>query len=64
MLADEILCDVTFLAGRSKQEVHAHKYMLASRSPAFYAQFTGSVPEKYPIEVPDIEAAVLKELFK
>ncbi|XP_053373103.1 BTB/POZ domain-containing protein 3-like isoform X2 [Mercenaria mercenaria] len=64
MLENEILCDVTFLTGSSKQEVKGHKYVLASRSPVFYAMFNGSMPEKGDVEVPDIEANVLKELFR
>ncbi|KAK3106118.1 hypothetical protein FSP39_013095 [Pinctada imbricata] len=59
MLDNEIMCDVTFLLGEERQEVHAHKYMLASRSPVFHAMLEGPMAERGKIEIPDIE----KDIF-
>ena len=65
MLQDEKLCDVTFLVGSSKKEVKAHKFILASRSPVFFAMFCGSLPEtSETIEVPDIEPFIFRDLLR
>ncbi len=39
MLDNEIATDLTFLVGKPlhQQESHAHKYVLMSRSPAFFS---------------------------
>ena len=39
MLDNEIGTDLTFLVGKppDQQEIHAHKYVLVSRSPAFFS---------------------------
>ncbi|KAK3106667.1 hypothetical protein FSP39_024838 [Pinctada imbricata] len=58
MLENEIMCDVTFLLGEQRLEVHAHKYMLASRSPVFHAMLDGPMAERGKIEIPDIENGV------
>ena len=39
MLEEELFCDVTFLAGDSRQEVRALRSMLASRSTVFQRMF-------------------------
>ncbi|KAK3105759.1 hypothetical protein FSP39_005002 [Pinctada imbricata] len=59
MLDNQIFCDVTFLLGEERLEVHAHKYMLASRSPVFHAMLDGPMAERGKIEIPDIE----KDIF-
>ncbi|KAK3105631.1 hypothetical protein FSP39_002314 [Pinctada imbricata] len=59
MLDNEIMCDVTFRLGEERLEVHAHKYMLASRSPVFHAMLNGPMTEKGNIEISDIE----KDIF-
>jgi hypothetical protein len=65
ILENGILSDVTFLAGKDKVEVKAHKVILASRSPVFYCMFCGSVPETSDsILIPDIEEDILKELLR
>ena len=65
VLNSGILSDVTFLAGKEKVQLHAHKVILASRSPVFYTMFCGSLPEfKETVEIPDIESKILKELLR
>ncbi|KAK3106240.1 hypothetical protein FSP39_015854 [Pinctada imbricata] len=59
MLANQIMCDVTFLLGEDRLKVQAHKYMLASRSPVFLAMLEGPMAEKGKIDIPDIE----KDIF-
>ncbi|OWF53341.1 BTB/POZ domain-containing protein 6-like [Mizuhopecten yessoensis] len=53
-----IACDVTFLVGESKHRIPAHKTILISRSPVFYAMFEGNLAEKGEIAIPDIEQEV------
>jgi len=60
ILDNNILCDVTLLAGAERQEVKCHRIILASRSPVFYTIFCGSLPEAGVVEIPDVEASVLK----
>lgn len=65
MLTNEINCDVTFLVGRNRQRMSAHKYVLASRSCVFFAMFYGSVAEKEnEIEIPDIEPDSFSSLLR
>ena len=59
MLQHQISCDVTFLVGAEREEVRAHKFMLISRSPVFYAMLDGPLAEKAAIEIPDID----KDIF-
>ena len=55
MLDHQIACDVTFIVGMERKEVHAHKFMLISRSPVFHAMFEGPLAEKGKVELPDVE---------
>ncbi|WAR27978.1 BTBD2-like protein [Mya arenaria] len=64
MLDNDVLSDVTILAGEDKQEVRCHRFMLASRSPVFYKMFCGSLPEAGVVEIPDFDAAVLKMMVR
>ncbi|XP_053373276.1 BTB/POZ domain-containing protein 6-like [Mercenaria mercenaria] len=66
MLHDGVLCDVTFLAGSSKkEEVKAHKFVMVSRSPVFYAMFCGSLAESSStVQIPDIEPEIFRELLR
>ena len=59
MLDKQIICDVTFIMGAEHEEVHAHKFVLISRSPVFYAMFEGPLAEKGKVELPDVE----KDIF-
>ena len=64
MFDNNILCDVTLLAGADRQEVKCHRNILASRSPVFYTMFCGSLQEKGLVEIPDVEASVLKVVVR
>ena len=64
MLDDDVLCDVTLLAGKDKQEVRCHRFMLASRSPVFHTMFCGSLPEGSVVEIPDVEADVMRAAIR
>ena len=49
MLDNQIDSDVTFLLpgpGESSVTIHAHKYVLVSRSPVFFAMLNGPLAEK------------------
>ncbi|XP_053373261.1 BTB/POZ domain-containing protein 6-like [Mercenaria mercenaria] len=63
---DGTLCDVTFLVGNEKkEEVKAHKFIFANRSPVFYATFCGSLAESSnTIHVPDIEPEIFRALLR
>ncbi|XP_052222742.1 BTB/POZ domain-containing protein 6-like isoform X2 [Dreissena polymorpha] len=65
MLENEDLCDVTFSAGNEQEQIRCHRFILASRSPVFYAMFCGTLAEsKDVICVPDIEPITLKILIR
>ena len=55
MLDHKIAYDVTFIVGAEREEVHAHKFMLISRSPVFHAMFEGPLAEKGQVELPDVK---------
>ncbi|XP_063396004.1 BTB/POZ domain-containing protein 6-like [Mytilus trossulus] len=64
MLQNKVACDITFTLGSESQEVVAHKYVLISRSPVFYAMFCGPVAESSDvISVPDIEPDIFQSLL-
>ncbi|KAK3087663.1 hypothetical protein FSP39_008900 [Pinctada imbricata] len=54
MWTNEIACDVTFVVGKSRVEMHAHKTILIGRSPVFQSIFDGYIPEKGTIAIQDI----------
>jgi hypothetical protein len=65
MLQNEVLCDVTLLAGSNRQVIRAHKFILASRSTGFYAMFCNSSDKLTDtIEVADVDFEVLKEIVR
>ncbi|XP_052782999.1 BTB/POZ domain-containing protein 6-like, partial [Mya arenaria] len=64
MLDDDLLCDITFVAGGDKQEVRCHRFMLASRSPVFFTMFCGSLPEAAVVEIADVDADVLRMVIR
>ncbi|XP_033726299.1 BTB/POZ domain-containing protein 6-like [Pecten maximus] len=51
-----LACDVTFLVGEEKEKISAHKSILLSRSPVFFAMLEGDLAEKGFITVPDISS--------
>ncbi|OWF55516.1 BTB/POZ domain-containing protein 1-like [Mizuhopecten yessoensis] len=54
ILTSGIAIDVTFLVGKDKKIISAHKLVLISRSPVFYAMFEGPMAEKGEVTIPDI----------
>ena len=58
MLDNQVACDVTFIVGTEREEVHAHKFVLISRSPVFNAMFEGPLAEEGKVELPDLEKDV------
>ncbi|XP_033726035.1 BTB/POZ domain-containing protein 6-like [Pecten maximus] len=54
LLTSGIASDVTFIVGEEKNRVSAHKLVLLSRSPVFYAMLEGPMAEKGEITIPDI----------
>ncbi len=69
MLDNEIATDVTFLVDEApnQQQIQAHKYILVSRSPVFFAMLCGDLSEAYtnePIKIPDATPNAFKALLK
>ena len=71
MLRCHIACDVTFSVGQTEEtaeEISAHKYMLMSRSPVFYAMFCGQMSEAASdngtIRVPDVEPDAFRHMLE
>jgi len=56
MLSHELACDVEFAVGMTGDIIRAHKYMLVSRSPVFFAMFYGglAVHQNAPHIIPDV----------
>ena len=48
MLLNHIGCDVTFVVGDQQETIHAHKVVLASRSPVFFSFFEKGMEENNP----------------
>ncbi len=56
MLDNEVTTDLTFLVGKPphQQEIHTHKYVLMSRSPAFFSILHEDASNtEEPIELPE-----------
>ena len=67
MLERELACDVEFGVGLNGDIVRAHKYMLVTRSPVFYAMFYGSVGTAHhdaPIIIPDTTAEAFRSMLQ
>ena len=68
MLENQLCCDVTFHVGCNgvpHREFQAHKYVLVSRSPVFFAMLAGDFRKvENPIKIPDIHPAAFAELLK
>ena len=47
-----------------KKRINAHKYVLISRSPVFYAMFCGNMAEKGDIVIEDMEANAFQQMLK
>ncbi|KAK3087487.1 hypothetical protein FSP39_006571 [Pinctada imbricata] len=55
MLTHQVACDITFCIGSNSERVHAHKYVLGSRSSVFYAMLYGPMASAGEIHITDIE---------
>ncbi|OWF55517.1 BTB/POZ domain-containing protein 2-like [Mizuhopecten yessoensis] len=55
-----IVSDVTFLVGEEMERISAHKLVLMSRSPVFYAMLEGPIADKGDIPIPDISDETFK----
>jgi len=67
MLNHELACDIEFAIGLNADVVRAHKYMLASRSPVFFAMFHGSlgtVHHDKPLVIPDTTANAFRTMLQ
>lgn len=61
----EIACDVTFVIGqRKKKKISAHKAILISRSPVFYAMLEGPLAEKGQITITDISVETFSAFLR
>ncbi|XP_069101855.1 BTB/POZ domain-containing protein 6-like [Argopecten irradians] len=60
LLSSGISSDVTFIVGEEKTRIFAHKLVLLSRSPVFYAMFEGPMAEKGEITIPDISPEIFR----
>ncbi|XP_060064975.1 BTB/POZ domain-containing protein 6-like [Ylistrum balloti] len=60
LLTSSIGSDVTFLVGENKIRIPAHKLVLFSRSPVFYAMFEGPLAEQGEITIPDISEQIFR----
>jgi len=60
MFVEQLATDVTFLIGKDREAVQAHKFILKCRYPVFYVMFQGPISEKGDIVIPDIE----KDIFQ
>lgn len=61
--------DIQFLVGEGDQQslVEAHKYVLVSRSPVFFAMLCGNMSEareEGPIRIPDVTPEAFRILLK
>ena len=61
---NQLLCDVSFNVGKTRETVRAHKVILVSRSPTFYAQFLGPLAERGTIDIQDIEEDIFRDFLR
>ena len=67
MFKNEISCDVHFKVAHNEEkhvDIPAHKYMLISRSPVFYAMFCGELAESDTVRIEDIDPKAFKEMLR
>ncbi|XP_069102826.1 BTB/POZ domain-containing protein 3-like isoform X2 [Argopecten irradians] len=60
ILANGVGSDVTFLVGAKRTHVAAHKLIISSRSPVFFAMFNGLLAEQGEVIIPDIKEEAFK----
>lgn len=67
MLNHELNCDVEFAVGLNGDIARAHKYMLVSRSPVFFAMFHGSLGTEHhevPLVIPDTTLEAFRAMLQ
>ncbi|XP_061171322.1 BTB/POZ domain-containing protein 6-like [Saccostrea echinata] len=64
VFSNELFCDVTLYVGSSREAVRAHKLVICSRSPVFYASFEGPLAEKGQIVITDIEKETFQQFLQ
>lgn len=66
MFEHKLACDVTFLVGPGRTPVEAHKYVLISSSPVFYAMFIGpcSAETGHLVNTPDIDVETFNQFLQ
>jgi hypothetical protein len=64
MLSSGVLTDITFLVGKSKEPIKAHKAFLISSSDVFKSMICGELGEKNAVVVDDIEKEVFLEMLR
>ena len=68
MLEHEISCDISFQVGSNgtEQIVCAHKYILASRSPVFFAMLLGDLANhnRDVISIPDVNVEAFRMMLR
>ena len=53
-----------FFSGTAPIEIQAHKYMLVSASPVFYAMFCGGFKQEENIRIDDIDANAFHDMLR
>lgn len=67
MLDNELACDIEFLVGSDSKSIKAHRYMLTSRSPVFFAMLCGDLAvsdNSSPVVVPDVTYEAFKIMLR
>ena len=69
LLENEELADIHFLFKKEDKRIPAHKFLLATRSQVFQAQFYGDLPagsrgNSHEVEIEDIELAAFVEMLR
>jgi len=66
MLSNELACDAEFAVGDDGDIIRAHKYMLVSRSPVFFAMFNGglAVHHNEPQIIPDVTPEAFRAMLQ
>ena len=65
MLEKQVECDTTFTFMEPEENISAHKYMLISRSPVFFAMLAGPARDKSgKIHIEDINKNCFMEMLR
>ena len=66
MFNNELMADVHFMVGSesTQRRIPAHKFILATGSPVFYAMFYGSLTGDKEVTIPDVEPEAFLKLLQ